>query len=132
MVIGRLFKLLKKKKPKTNKKGKITKSKSIKKRTQKKKSVKKKTISRRKIEKKEKLVGEAVHYFSKISVGVFKLKGPLKINDKIHVKGYTTNFKQVVASLQINHNPINEAKKGQEIGLRVKGKVRRGDKIYKV
>ena len=131
MVIRRLFKLLRKK-PKKIRKRKNSNKKKIKKRLQKKKVVRKKAIVNRKIEKKEKPIGEAVHYFSKISVGVIKLKGSLKKDDKIQVKGHTTNFKQVVTSLQVDHSPIEEAKKGQEIGIKVKRKVRRGDKIYKI
>ena len=82
--------------------------------------------------KKEALVADAVHYFSKIGVAVLKLKGTLKINDKIHVKGFTTDFKQSVTSMQINHQPVKEANKGKEIGIKVKGKVRHADKVYKI
>jgi putative protease len=48
------------------------------------------------------------------------------------VKGHTTDFTQTIASMQINHQQVNEVKKGQEIGIQVKGKVRHKDKVYKV
>jgi len=53
------------------------------------------------------------------------------VGDTLHVKGHTTDFKQKVSSMQINHVPIKTAKKGDEIGLRVKRKVRGGDSVYR-
>jgi translation initiation factor IF-2 len=60
------------------------------------------------------------------------MKSTLSLNDKIHVKGHTTDFTQNVTSMQINHQQVNTVKKGQEIGIQVKGKVRHKDKVYKV
>jgi putative protease len=48
------------------------------------------------------------------------------------IKGATTDFEQIVGSMQIEHQNIETARKGQEIGLKVKEKVRRGDTVYKV
>ncbi|MEM1577482.1 MAG: U32 family peptidase C-terminal domain-containing protein [Candidatus Pacearchaeota archaeon] len=77
-------------------------------------------------------IGKVVHYFSKIGVAVVELKDNIKKGDKIHIKGHTTDFTQKVESMQINHKPINEAKSGEEIGLKVKDKVREGDIVYKI
>ncbi|MEM4647777.1 MAG: translation elongation factor-like protein [Candidatus Pacearchaeota archaeon] len=77
-------------------------------------------------------IGKVVHYFSKIGVAVVELKDNIKKGDKIHIKGHTTDFTQKVESMQINHKPINEAKSGEEIGLKVKDRVREGDIVYKV
>lgn len=82
--------------------------------------------------KKEKLIAYATHYFSKIRVAVLKMKDTLEINNKIRIKGFTTDFIQTVSSMQIDHKPVKIAKKGQEVGLLVKGKVRHKDKVYKV
>lgn len=89
-------------------------------------------ISKKIVTSKEKLIAKATHYFPKINVAVCKLKGSLKISDKIHIKGHTTDFKQTVNSIQINHKPIKMAKKGQEIGLLVDDRIRHNDKIYKL
>lgn len=85
------------------------------------------------VQKKEKLIGKVTHYFSKIKVAAIKLLGPLKIGDKIHiVGGEDTDFTQEVNSMEIDKKKIKRAKKGDEIGLKVKEKVREGYKVYKV
>jgi len=81
----------------------------------------------------EEEIGEITHYFGKIQVGVVKVnKGGLKIGDKIHVKGATTDFTQSVDSLQINHQDVKEIKKGEEAGMKIKERVREGDLVYKI
>jgi hypothetical protein len=133
MVIGKLFKFLKKRGSKSKNKKKIAKIKPLKKKNPAKKVNKKiRIVQKKSAEKKEKLIADAVHYYSKIKVAVLKLKGPLKVDEKINIRGFTTNFKQTVSSMQIDHDPIKEAKKGQEIGVKVVGKVRHGDKVYKI
>jgi putative protease len=80
----------------------------------------------------EKKVGEVTHYWSKIGVAGIKLTDTLSLGDTIHIKGATTDFVQEVGSMQIEHEDIETAEKGQEIGLKVKERVRRGDTVYKV
>ena len=80
-----------------------------------------------------KLIGKVAHYFSKIEVGVIKLSGPLTEGDEIRiVGGEETDFNQTVKSMQTDHKPIKKAKKGDEVGLKVKEKIREGYKVYKV
>jgi len=81
---------------------------------------------------KEKEVGKVSHYYTNIGVGVIELKGTLKVGDKIHIKGATTDLKQKVESMQIEQDKVQEAKKGQSIGLKVKDHVRQHDKVYKL
>jgi putative protease len=83
-------------------------------------------------EKKEELIGKITHYFGKIEVGIIELSKPLNADDTIHVKGGTTDFEQEVKSIQIEHEQVEKAKKGDVIGLKVKEKVREGDEVYKV
>ena len=80
----------------------------------------------------EKQVGKVIHYYTKLKVAIFKLKDSLVVGDKIHVKGYTSDFTQKVSSMQIKHEKIEKAKKGQTIGLKVKEHVREGDIVYKI
>ena len=80
----------------------------------------------------EKKVGEVTHYWRKISVAGIKLTDTLSVGDTIRIRGATTDFEQTVGSMQIEHQNIETATKGQEVGLRVKDKVRRGDTVYKV
>jgi len=83
-------------------------------------------------EKKEELIGKITHYFDKIEVGIIEItKGKLAAGDTIHVKGATTDFEQVIESMQIEHEQVEKAKKGDAVGLKVKDKVREGDEVYK-
>lgn len=77
-------------------------------------------------------IGKVTHYFTKIGVAVIELSGDLKVGDTIHIKGATSDFKQEVDSMQIEHENIEEAEAGQSIGLKVKYHAREGDKVYKV
>ncbi len=84
-------------------------------------------------EKKEKLVGKVTHYFTNIGVAVVEIvKDGLKIGDKIHIKGTTSDFEQSIDSMQIEHQDVKKAKKGEVFGLKVAQHVREGDDVYKV
>jgi len=80
-----------------------------------------------------KLIGEVAHYFSNIGVAVIKLKDSLSVGETIRiVGGESTDFEQRVGSMEVEHQKIDKAKKGDEIGLKVKEKVREGYKVYKL
>ena len=78
------------------------------------------------------IIGIVTHYFPKVRAAVIKLKGPLSIGDSLKLKGHTTDFTQNIASIQIDHVPVNTAKRGQEIGLLVNSRVRQHDMVYKL
>jgi putative protease len=63
-------------------------------------------------------------------VAVVELTNTLKTGDKIAIRGNTTNFEQKIESMQVEHQPVKEAKKGQGIGLKVKEQVRLNDLVY--
>jgi putative protease len=77
-------------------------------------------------------VGEITHYFTKIGVAVVDVTAPIKVGDRIAVKGMTTNFEQTVDSMQIEGKNIEEAKKGDDIGMKVADRVRKGDVVYRL
>jgi translation elongation factor EF-1alpha len=77
-------------------------------------------------------VGEISHYFSKISVGIIELAGPLKVGDSIRIKGHTTDVTQTVDSMQVEHQNVAEAKAGDSVGVKVTEHVRVGDTVYVV
>ena len=90
-------------------------------------------MAKEKESKTEELVGKITHYFGKIEVGIIEIsKGKLAVGDVIHIKGSSTDFEQTVDSMQIEHEQVEKAKKGDAIGLKVKDKVREGDEVYKV
>jgi hypothetical protein len=76
-------------------------------------------------------VGRITHFFSKISVAVLELTAPLAVGDRILVKGPSTDFEQVVESMQIEHKNIQRANTGQSIGLKTVQHVRERDAVYK-
>ncbi|MCM8795965.1 MAG: hypothetical protein NC928_04725 [Candidatus Omnitrophica bacterium] len=124
----------KKKSEKKQIKKKSTKRKVSQKRLSKKKIIKKRPTLKKLVAtaaEKKKIIGIVTHYFPKVRAAVVKLKSPLSIGESIKIKGHTTDFTQTVTSMQINHVPILQAKKGQEIGLLVDSRVREHDIIYK-
>ena len=79
-----------------------------------------------------KLIGKIAHYFSKIKVAVIDLSDKLKAGETIRIIGGETDFTQEVESMEVDHQKVNQAKKGDSVGLKVKEKVREGYKVYKV
>ncbi|PJE67600.1 hypothetical protein COU95_01525 [Candidatus Shapirobacteria bacterium CG10_big_fil_rev_8_21_14_0_10_40_9] len=77
-------------------------------------------------------VGKITHYYDKIGVAVVELTGSLAVGDTIRISGHGTEFSQKVESMQIEHEGIQEAKKGQNIGLKIEQEVKDGDEVYKV
>ncbi|MCD6583451.1 MAG: translation elongation factor-like protein [Candidatus Omnitrophica bacterium] len=98
----------------------------------KKPSFKVKKVLKKPKKKREEEIGIITHYFGKISVGVIKLKKPLRIGERIHIKGAHDDFIQTVNSMQLNHKDISYAPKGREIGIKVIQKVHPNDRVYKV
>jgi len=80
----------------------------------------------------KKLVGKVTHFFDKISVAVVELSGSLKVGDRIGIEGHEQQFEQPVESMQIEHDSIEAAKKGQAIGIKVAQPVKAGDQVFKI
>ena len=77
-------------------------------------------------------VGQVAGYFARPSAAVVWLTAPLRVGDVIYVKGATSDFQQVVESMQVTHQPAQEAAAGSEAGVRVVQKCRRHDVVYKL
>ena len=82
--------------------------------------------------KEPKPIGVVTHYFGGIDVAIVKFKRTVKIGEKVHFKGATTDFEEAIKSMQFDHKDIAEAKKNQEVGIKVTDKVREGDEVYEV
>jgi translation elongation factor EF-1alpha len=80
----------------------------------------------------EKEIGVVTHYFGNISVGIVKLNALLKVGDTIHIKGAHDDFTQDVNSIQIEHEQVDSAKKGDLVGIKVTKKVHANDKVFLV
>jgi hypothetical protein len=79
---------------------------------------------------KEKLLGRVEHYFDKIMVAAVGVKAPFKVGDILHIKGHTTDFVERLESMQIEHQNVVKVKKGDDVGIKVKGIVREHDLVY--
>jgi len=77
-------------------------------------------------------VGEVIHYFTRIGVAVVDLSDPLKVGDRIAIKGMTTNFEMTVVSMQVEGINIDEAGAGDDVGMKVDDRVRQGDIVYRL
>jgi len=134
-MIKKKKKVVKKLKKKPLQKKRVIKKKVIRRKAARKsplKKAKKTAKGDKKTGKKEGVVGTITHYFPHVQAAVIKLKAPLSVGDKIKVKGHTTDFTQVIASMQIDREDIISAKPGQEIGLLVSSRVRQHDIVTKV
>lgn len=80
----------------------------------------------------EKPVGKVEHYYPKVKAAAVRLSKPVKLGDKVHIVGHGDDFKETVTSLQLDHEPIQEGKPGQSVGLWVKERVHEGDDVLLV
>ena len=76
-------------------------------------------------------VGSVMTYYSNIGVAAFELTGNIKVGDTIIIRGNTTDVEHVIESMEIDRQPIQEAKSGDQIGIKVATKIRKGDHVYK-
>lgn len=80
----------------------------------------------------EKEVGRVSTYFAHVNVAAIKLSDALRVGDKIHVKGTTTDFEHVLDSIQIDKESVQTARAGDHVGIKVPEKVRPNDKVFLV
>lgn len=78
-------------------------------------------------------VGHVVSFFAVPSAAIIEVtKGSLKVGDSIWIRGHTTDLKETIRSMQIEHQSITEATVGQQVGVKVSARVRRQDRVYKI
>ncbi len=80
----------------------------------------------------EEEIGKVVHFFDKISVAALELTAQLKIGDKILIKGEHDDVETVIESMQVEHEQVQEVNAGDEVAIKVPGKVHNNSKVYKV
>lgn len=95
-------------------------------------SVKKKVLKKKKVvAKKNKPIGKVTHFYAQIKVAIVKFNTNVKVGSELYFKGATTDFKEAPKSMQYDHKPVAVAKKGKQIGIKLKKRVREGDLVYK-
>jgi putative protease len=79
----------------------------------------------------ETLVGVVDDYFSKVGVITLTLRAPVALGDRLSVRGHTTDVSQLLTSMQIEHKAVQRASTGDGIGVKIDGKSRRGDYVFR-
>jgi putative protease len=77
-------------------------------------------------------VGEVTHFYNHLSVAVLALSEMIHVGDTVHILGHSTDFRQKVTSLQIEHQPVSEAGPGQEVAMKVEHRVHVHDAVFKI
>ncbi len=80
----------------------------------------------------EEVIGKVSDFFARPVVAGIELTATLKLGEKIHIKGHTTDIELTIDSMQINNVDVKQAKAGDSIGIKVSERVRGGDIVYKV
>jgi translation elongation factor EF-G len=81
----------------------------------------------------EEAIGIVTHYYSHLGVAVVQVnKGSLKTGDRIHITGHSTDFTQTVASMEYEHQHVDQASAGQSVGLKIADHTREHDIVYLV
>jgi translation elongation factor EF-1alpha len=79
----------------------------------------------------EQAIGTVTHYFSHLSVAAVSLTDTLRVGDRIHIAGHTTNVEQTVESMEVDHQKVELAAPGDDVALGVADHVRDNDKVYR-
>jgi putative protease len=80
----------------------------------------------------EEEIGRVRDFFARIGVAGIDLTGKLKVGDTIHIHGHTTDITQVVDSMQVEHDSVQEAGPGDSVGIKVVDRCRGGDHVFKI
>ncbi len=81
----------------------------------------------------EEKIGTVTDYFAKIGVAGIRLTdGELRVGDRVRFHGHTTDFTQVVESLQVEHQAVERADRGTDVAVKVQERVRRHDEVLRV
>jgi hypothetical protein len=77
-------------------------------------------------------IGKVTHYYGHLNVAVLSLKNSLKLGDKIHIFGHSTNLTQRVGSMEVEHHTVVWVKPGDDVAVKVAEPVHEHDLVYRV
>jgi len=80
----------------------------------------------------EQMIGKVADFFARPVVAAIELTAGLKLGDRIHIKGHTTDLEVNVGSMQIDNVAVEQAQAGDSVGIKVSERVRKGDLVYKI
>jgi len=84
----------------------------------------------KKVSRTDKPVGEVTHYYGNLGVAIVQFNQDVPVGKNVTFQGATTDFSQDLGSMELDHKQLSAAPRGQEVGVKVKNKVREGDKVY--
>ena len=77
-------------------------------------------------------IGKITHYYNHLGVATLSLVEGLKLGDKVHICGYSTDFIQRVTSMEVNHHAVLWVKPGDHMALRLSQPAHVHDKVYRI
>ena len=81
----------------------------------------------------EEAIGIVTHYYSHLGVAVVQVnKGSLSTGNTIHIVGHSTDITETVASMEYEHQHVDQANAGQNVGIKIAGSAREHDIVYLV
>ncbi len=78
------------------------------------------------------IAAKILHYYGSTGVARIIVSSPLKVGDRIHIKGNTTDFDQWVESLEVCHRQVQHVSMGETAGMKVNDYVRKNDRVYRI
>lgn len=80
------------------------------------------------------LVGSVAHYFGKAGVAALRMSGTLKVGDRISVEHSDSSvvLEEIVQSMEVNHARVESAGAGDDVAIKLGGKVHEGNLVYRI
>ncbi|MEK7127340.1 MAG: translation elongation factor-like protein [Patescibacteria group bacterium] len=78
---------------------------------------------------KKNVIGKVKHYFDQIMVAAIVLDKTLKVGDTVKISGHGKELLQKIESMQIEHEQVTTAKKGQDVAFKVTQPVKENDVV---
>jgi translation elongation factor EF-1alpha len=81
----------------------------------------------------EQLVGTVTHYFGQPNVAIVDITaGELHVGDTVRIAGHSSDFTQEVRSMELEHEPVESAKVGDSVGIKVGERAREHDEVFRL
>ena len=77
-------------------------------------------------------IGKVKHFYGHLCVAVLALEDSLKLGDRIHICGHSTDFTQRVGSMEVDHHTVLWVRPGGEVAVKVIEPVHEHDLVYRI
>ncbi len=76
--------------------------------------------------------GEVTHFFQNIDVAIIKADAPFEVGDTLHIEGTTDDMTFEIESMEVDHESVERAEPGQEVGIKVPKRAHEGSDVFLV